>query len=83
MAEGAGVRQKKEVTRFIEEEGPAKDSGKDEKIGGQGEGTVSLHLPRGGAEVWRRRGGEGSERGCVSVERQGSWVLLFALAASD
>ena len=49
MAEGAGVRQKKEVTRFIEEEeGPAKDSGKDEKIGGQGEGTVSLLR---GAEV--------------------------------
>lgn len=54
MAEGAGVRQKKEVTRFIEEEGPAKESAKDEKIGGQGEGTVSSPL---GAEAERGRWG--------------------------
>lgn len=40
MAEGAGVRGKKEVTRFIEEEGPEKEA-KPEKLGGGGEGTVS------------------------------------------
>ncbi len=41
MAEGAGVREKKEVTRFIEEEGPAKEA-KVEKLGGGGQGTVSV-----------------------------------------
>lgn len=51
MAEGAGVRQKKEVTRFIEEEGPVKEVAKDEKVGGQGEGTVRWVGLTAGAEV--------------------------------
>lgn len=61
MAEGAGVRGKKEVTRFIEEEGPVKEA-KVEKLGGGGEGTVSLwsgraFLGSGFGMLWQGVGG--------------------------